>query len=68
MIAEYVCENCGKHFYYHGEAAIALRNLVDLKGLLERNGFYHIPSAYRLVEIRAKCCEDPDIFTVLMRS
>ena len=62
MTKTYKCLNCGKLFYFFGEAEEALSKLTDAKYLLDRSGFPEqiVPYPWKLIQKRAKCCDNPN--------
>ena len=66
MTLTYYCIHCRKHFYFDSDAQAKLlelmqklneaRNLAEEIGL---DGECMVPTVGRLLDNRAKCCDDP---------
>lgn len=66
MTLTYYCMNCKKHFYFDSDEQAKLWGLMnklnearDLAKEIGLDGECSVPSTGRLLDNRAKCCDNP---------
>jgi len=65
MTMEFQCFSCGKHFYIYGIAEKAFNDRFDSNLRLRSKGYkLEIPSVWKSVQNRAKCCGKPNVSIV----
>ena len=57
----YVCNSCGKRFYFFGRLADTFNQLVGIKRTLSMYGYESVALPWKLIEANAKCCDNPVI-------
>lgn len=62
MTVVYRCATCGANFYFYGDQARALRALIAASGQISKEFNVDITTAYKVIELKAKCCKAPLLY------